>query len=390
LRDNSADGDIDFFLRDLDNTPLTFKAGPRPLTDVPTSPNGQVPAALYADIARYITEHPGSHINDLRTYVRTTDGLTYPQVRDAVVRMVDAGVVEVAGRRPLEELDDRYERLPACDLCGASSADHPVVFWKHNTPVVRCRSCGLLYSNPRWLTKHLFGYYDESYLQEYKRTIQETSTDPVENRLRWQPFLDILSSARQANRLLDVGCATGEFMLVAKANGWEAYGVEPGVPAAEVAKQSTGCQVHAGTLDTAPYPDGWFDVVTLWDVIEHVQSPSQYFADVARLVRPGGLVGITTPNIRSVSYWALGPHWSVVGPNGHIYYFAPGTLKRLLEKSGFSLTSMHSMVAEHEKPPAGLGYRLRGAVSKVLRTAAGPFLARKSLGEELVAVARRN
>ncbi|HET9494043.1 MAG TPA: class I SAM-dependent methyltransferase, partial [Chloroflexia bacterium] len=199
--------------------------------------------------------------------------------------------------------------------------------------------------------------------------------------------------ARETNRLLDVGCATGEFMLVARANGWETYGVEPGAPA-EVARQITGCEVHAGTLDTAPYPDASFDVVTLWDVIEHVPSPTEYMASVARLVRPGGVIGITTPNIRSVSYWALGPRWSAVGPNSHIYYFTPDTLKRLLEKSGFRLSSMHTMitpVSRLDPLPADLqlGRRLRATVSRLLRTTGRPLLLRTLFGEELVAVARR-
>jgi SAM-dependent methyltransferase len=304
--------------------------------------------------------------------------------------MVDLGLLDVAGEVPLEQLDDRYERLPACDLCGSHSANHPIVFWKHNTPVVRCTSCGLFYSNPRWKTEFLFGYYDESYVQEYTRTIQETATDPEKNLRRWVPFLAPLNAARDSNRLLDVGCATGEFMLAARAHGWDAYGVEPAASAAEVAKGNTGCDVHAGTLDTAPYPDGWFDVVTLWDVIEHVQSPTSYIADVARLVRPGGLLGITTPNIRCLSYWALGAHWSAVGPNAHIFYFSPGTLKRLMRKSGFSLSGMYTMVAEHEDPPAGSGYSLRGTVSKLLRTTGRPILKRTLLGDELVAFAQRN
>jgi 2-polyprenyl-3-methyl-5-hydroxy-6-metoxy-1,4-benzoquinol methylase len=384
---------MEYLLRDIDVTPLRFKARSRAGSSVAPAQNGQPGAradgAVQKDVIRFLREHPGAHMNDLRTHVPPLGEWSYEEARGTIVRMIDLGLVEVAGQVPLEQLDDRYERLTACDLCGASSADHPIVFWKHNTPVVRCRSCGLLYSNPRWKTEYLFSYYGESYLHEYKRTVQETATDPEKNLRRWQPLLDPFDTARQTNRLLDVGCATGEFMLAAQARGWEAYGVEPGAPAADVAKQTTGCEIHAGTLDTAPYPDGWFDVVTLWDVIEHVQSPTAYMAGVARLIRPGGLLGVTTPNICCLNYWALGPHWSVVGPNGHIFYFAPGTLKRLLEKSGFSLTNLYSMIAEYEEPPAGLGYSVRGAVSKLLRAKAGTILERRLLGDELVAIARR-
>ena len=76
--------------------------------------------------------------------------------------------------------------------------------------------------------------------------------------------------------MLDVGCATGEFLAAAKARGWEGYGVETSAIAADYAARTYGVQIHVGALDSVPWPAGWFDAVTLWDVIEHVPSPRRY------------------------------------------------------------------------------------------------------------------
>ena len=68
---------------------------------------------------------------------------------------------------PLPEVDLRYEPVAACAVCQAPSAQHPIVLWKFNTPVVRCDTCGLLYANPRWKDEHLFGSYDPEYWAGY-------------------------------------------------------------------------------------------------------------------------------------------------------------------------------------------------------------------------------
>jgi len=99
---------------------------------------------------------------------------------------------------------------------------------------VKCSRCGLLYANPRWKTEHLYGRYDSSeYLAEYAAQIKQTAMDPITNLARWSDQIAALEIARQNGRLLDIGCATGEFMLAAQSRGWEAYGLEPSAPAAE-------------------------------------------------------------------------------------------------------------------------------------------------------------
>src|SRR5438876_12334195 len=117
---------------------------------------------------------------------------------------------------PLEEVDFRYERLSYCDLCGAPSSGHPILFWKYNTPVVRCTTCGLLYANPRWKAEHLFARYTEEYWELYTRKrVGATPLDQDAAHERQAFYLWKLEPAFLNGRLLDIGCATGDFLSAA-------------------------------------------------------------------------------------------------------------------------------------------------------------------------------
>lgn len=327
----SADpDDIDFLLRGLDHPTVRLQANPaggiRP-----------APGSLEEAILAFVRAHPTTTLTAIADHCPAAYGQPESELRALVLGMLEDQTLLRVGFAPLEEVDWRYERVPACAVCGQASAGHPTLFYKHNTPVVRCTGCGLLYANPRWKEDLLAGVYDQKYWEDYAERVKHTALDLAANQARWDPNLHVIQGVRQNGRLLDVGCATGEFLAAAKAWGWESYGVEVAPQAAAYAERAYGVQVHTGTLDTAPWPDGWFDAVTLWEVIEHVPSPRAYVERIARLVRPGGMFAISTPNIRSLTYALIGRNWWVIGPNAHIYYFAPRTLVRLLADYGFTI-----------------------------------------------------
>ena len=137
-------------------------------------------------------------------------------------------------------------------------------------------------------------------------------------------------------RHLDVGCAMGSMLEEAKAAGWDPVGVETSEFAARYAAEHTGCPVYAGTLLKAALPSESFDVVTLMDVIEHVPNPSELIGEIYRLLRPGGVVFIVTPNFASFFVWLYGPKAYGVWPDQHVVYFQPSTMAKLLRKAGFA------------------------------------------------------
>ncbi len=177
--------------------------------------------------------------------------------------------------------------------------------------------------------------------------------------------------------------------MAAKTRGWEPYGVEPAPIAAAQAERLVGVPIHRGTLDTVTYPEGWFDVVTMWDVIEHVQSPSSYVAQVARLLRPGGMFALTTPNIRSLSYILLGRDWWVVGPNGHLFYFSPRTIHKLLSRYGFAIHTLSTMSDHEESLRLWLRYRPLQRLVPLANGLANWISNRYLLGEGLLVIGRK-
>jgi SAM-dependent methyltransferase len=143
------------------------------------------------------------------------------------------------------------------------------------------------------------------------------------------------------NRLLDVGCGAGFFLDEARARGWRVCGTEYSERALALAR-GRGHEVTQAPVAVDGFEANSFDVVTAFEVFEHVKDPLSEAAVLARVLRPGGLLYCTTPNFNSVSRRALGPGWSVIEYPEHLWYFTPRTLRRWLERSGFVTQSIES------------------------------------------------
>jgi len=135
-----------------------------------------------------------------------------------------------------------------------------------------------------------------------------------------------------------VGCHVGVFVEIAARHGWNAWGVEPSHWAAAHARQA-GLQVVEGTLATAGFDAASFDVVTMWDVIEHVEQPSAEVREAFRLLKPGGLLVIHTMDLNSLFARLMGKRWPWL-MEMHVYYFSRRTLTMLVEKAGLQVLSM--------------------------------------------------
>jgi SAM-dependent methyltransferase len=135
-------------------------------------------------------------------------------------------------------------------------------------------------------------------------------------------------------RLLDVGCATGDFLAAAQERSWAAQGVELSGHAAAVARRR-GVDVRVGTLRNARFPDASFDVVTMLDVIEHLNDPMAELKEVRRVLRPGGIICVETPNWDSIYRRVLGRRWAALQPRLHLLYFDSTTLREAVGRAGF-------------------------------------------------------
>ncbi len=205
-------------------------------------------------------------------------------------------------------------------------------YGRHHT-IVQCRRCGLVYTNPRFDRCDIADTYaavqDPLYVEE-----REGRVLTFEHHLK---PLERLAGRPDGRPLLDVGCYTGVFVEIAARHGWDAWGVEPSHWAVGQAR-ARGLHVVQGTLDTADLPEAFFDVITMWDVIEHLTDPRRALEQVYRLLKPGGLLVVHTIDIESLFARLMGARWPWL-MEMHIYYFSRRTLRAMLELCGFRVLS---------------------------------------------------
>ena len=146
----------------------------------------------------------------------------------------------------------------------------------------------------------------------------------------------------EKGRILDVGCAMGFFVDVAEDAGWSAYGLDISEHAVERARVRHGDRVERGTFPEANPPADEFDAITMWDYLEHTQNPRQELSRALDLLSEGGLLALTTPDVRTWPAKIMGHRWMHLKPQEHLFYFSRRTLRRLLEEAGFSVLDIRS------------------------------------------------
>lgn len=201
----------------------------------------------------------------------------------------------------------------------------------HHPQIVQCRQCGFVYSNPRWSEAEILDAYsaveDQTYVEE--RTGRELTF-----RHHLQQLQRITGPAN-GRSLLDVGAYIGVFVEVAATAGWDAWGVEPSAWASAAA-QARGLQVITGTQDTPALHGRQFDVLTMWDVIEHVSDPKGELQQAHQLLKSGGVLAVHTMDINSLASHLMRRRWPWL-MDMHLSYFSQKTMARMLQESGYEI-----------------------------------------------------
>lgn len=198
------------------------------------------------------------------------------------------------------------------------------------------------------------------------------------------------------SRLLDIGCGDGNFLKIATRLGYTAEGLEFDQQAVTTAR-ACGLSIHHGGLPQTGLAAAHWDVVTLSQVIEHVHDPLAALREIARLLRPGGMLWLATPNVDAPGHSRFGPDWRGLEPPRHLVLFSSGALRDSLVKAGFE--------AIRFRPPGPVSAWFYAA-SRQIAAAAGRWPAQRSdrlaaawhdlrtlldptCGEELIVTARR-
>ena len=230
-----------------------------------------------------------------------------------------------------------------CNHCTLAGAEH--LFRAKGYDLVRCTGCGLAYiANPPTM-EELKVLYSPGASYHAALCDPASATFATQDRIAARHLAETLRVVKRG-RLLDVGCSIGQFAARAKAAGFAATGLEMNEASAVFARAHYGLEVAEGTIHDAPQEAGSLDVLTMFDVIEHVPDPLGDLRKAWELLAPGGTIVLSTPNIdglfprlslplaKKLDYW---PHPE---PPYHLYQFSAKTLGAMLEKAGFGRCEM--------------------------------------------------
>lgn len=238
-------------------------------------------------------------------------------------------------RKALRPEAAQYIDCPVCD-----SADKSLFFTKDWFTFSRCNACGMVYLNPRLTEEATYAFYNSSWNaiyneQKFDAVSASTALDDEINGANLQLVLD--ARGGQRGELLEIGFAKGYFLRAAKAAGFSVHGIELNAANYEKVRAELGPTILNEDLFRARLPDGFFDVVYMRDVFEHVPEPKAMLDEICRITKPGGMLYIEVPNIEGLIYKAVGERHVCVFGFEHLNYWSPRTLARILERTGFDV-----------------------------------------------------
>lgn len=227
---------------------------------------------------------------------------------------------------------------PTCPVCGARAAG--LAGRWNDLAVWRCEECDHRFVAPVPDPSQLAAIYEVGYYQGSTRpTGFQDYAGLHDARIRmFGRHLDLIVRHGGEGRLLDIGCANGDFLVQARQRGWDVLGVDPSAARAEAI--AAGVPLVGTTVRDAAVPERTLDVITFWDVLEHVPDPVGDLRSARRLLKAGGLVAATVPDAGNVVAKLSGRRWFGFRTTGeHLQFFSRQSLKQAMEQAGFRVIS---------------------------------------------------
>ena len=266
-----------------------------------------------------------------------------------------------------------------------------------NVHLINCETCSFKFSSKIPTNKELIKHYDKYGRNDY--------LSPVTIK-RYNELLDTFESYKDTGNLLDVGCGIGYFLEEANKRGWNVYGTEFTFEAIKICKEK-GFKIHEGILNPKNYKQK-FDIITSFEVIEHINNPQEELKNYDLILRNGGLFYCTTPNFNSLSRKILKEKWNVISYPEHLSYYSPRSLKNLLlnnnfnnikiKTTGFSINTFKNSIGsnyEEKISPLSNDEKLRIKMEKnkiysILKTTINFILSFMKLGDSIKVYAIKN
>jgi SAM-dependent methyltransferase len=264
-----------------------------------------------------------------------------------------------------------------CPLCSGQHLAE--LFALHDKRFWHCGTCQLVFIHS--IYPDYAGVFQPPTASDYSERMLANARE----RGRLQKKVERLRRYRQTSRWLEVGPGQGDQLTIAQDAGWLVHAVEVNPIAIPRLKHIAGEQVFYGDLLAAKYPDAHFDVVISNEVVEHLIDPLEFFREVHRVLRPGGVAVMSTGNGRSWTARLRGPAWKYFGEDGltfgHIRFFSPTTAKAIGRLCGFSrVSTSHGFAFGERGELANRWYRLP---AKIVQGLVSPLAQVANAGQRL-------
>jgi 2-polyprenyl-3-methyl-5-hydroxy-6-metoxy-1,4-benzoquinol methylase len=220
-----------------------------------------------------------------------------------------------------------------CPICGSGSIFN---YFKDDPYLKKCKDCKIVFTYP--LPDGLTEAYDENY---YKIWYEKQLRQRVE---LWRRRLNTVKKFCKSGKLLDVGTGDGLFLKMAKKANFNIWGTEISPAAVRAAKKFYDLNIQLTEIENADFKENFFDVITIWHVIEHVKNPVEVLKKANSLSKRGAVVFVATPNLekhvsRIIYRLTTNKPYPFYSPKGeqHLFHFTPSTLEMIIKKAGFNI-----------------------------------------------------
>lgn len=252
-----------------------------------------------------------------------------------------------------------------CSLCGARNK-FKLKYALPKFNIVECKNCQLLTRDIVFGPREVEEIYSQDYFCKVQKDYFSAGiSQELNSSLRVNDFKNRLNKISRYTKLtkgkiLDVGCATGVFLKIAEDKGWDPYGVEVSKYATDFAKRKFHLKVFCGELKNAEYKNNYFDVVTGFDLIEHVEDPKRLVIEVKRILKPNGYIALQTTMTDSLlfltadfvyklTFGKISKLAQIAYPVHHSNHFSRYTLTKLLEDNGFKIIAKENVEMFYEE-----------------------------------------
>lgn len=229
-----------------------------------------------------------------------------------------------------------------CNLCDQDNTllvskvfDYRYGSTKVEFSLVKCRNCGLVYLNPRPDNIEIKKYYPQlKYYNNYKKSFSTLLSNFSLSRL-----INNIKKYKKMGRLLDIGYGDGSFLYKVKNEGFEVFGLDVSSEAFKIVNEKMGFNrnIFNCELEDCKFPDNYFDVITLFHVLEHLPDPKKTLYEIEKIIKNDGILIVSVPNIDSFIFKVFKRFWFSLDVPRHYYHFSIDTISKILKLTGFEI-----------------------------------------------------